>query len=183
MNNKNTSVDMKLLITQAKGRDQKAQSALIELTQQRLNKFCILLGNNKELAEDLCQEAYIKAFTNLDKLSSPDSFYAWLCQIAKNLFFDHKRKDKERLLREGEEVTVESDLFGRGEFMSPQYETIIQVQRVLKTFDPEDRFLILMIELEGLTYIETAELLKTSEDAVRSKLHRLRIEFTKLLKK
>ncbi len=162
------------LIDLAKHHDTKAQSELIVLTQQRLFKFCVLLGNNRELAEDLCQEAYIKAFNNLEKLNSPDSFYAWLCQIAKNLFFDHKRKRKEEPLNDdAAEMNHGADL---------QMESVIQVQKVLRTFDPEDRYLLLLVELEGLSYRETAELLKTTEAAVRSKLHRLRQEFVKKLK-
>lgn len=162
------------LIDLAKHHDAKAQSELIVLTQQRLFKFCLLLGNNRELAEDLCQEAYIKAFSSLEKLNAPDSFYAWLCQIAKNLFFDHKRKKKEEPLSEEAAEKAEST--------DQQMESVIQVQKVLRTFDPDDRYLLLLVELEGMSYRETAEMLKTTEDAVRSKLHRLRQEFVKKLK-
>lgn len=161
------------LISLAKDRDQKAQGELITLTQQRLFKFCFLLGNNRELAEDLCQEAYIKAFNSLEKLQSADAFYAWLFQIAKNLFFDHKRKKTELPLDENAVDKAGPD---------NQLENIIQVQRILKTFDPDDRYLLLLVELEGLSYRETADLLKISEDAIRSRLHRLRQEFLKKLK-
>ena len=63
-----------------------------------------------------------------------------------------------------------------------QMESVIQVQKVLRTFDPDDRYLLLLVELEGMSYRETAEMLKTTEDAIRSKLHRLRQEFVKKLK-
>ncbi len=162
------------LIELAKSKDPRAQSELIVLTQQRLFKFCILLGNNRELAEDLCQEAYVKAFNSLARLNSPDSFYPWLCQIAKNLFFDIKRK-KAEVLSSNEDQNFEAATADR------QLESIVQVQKVLRTFDPEDRYLLLLVELEGLSYRETAEMLKTTEDAIRSKLHRLRQEFVKKL--
>ena len=164
---------LKELVPLALQQDQRAQSQIITLTQSRLFKFCILLGHNRELAEDLCQEAFIKAFANLSKLDTPESFYPWLCQIAKNLFFDHNRKQKEKL---SENENEES-----GDSSDSSMEDIIQVQRVLKEFDPNDRFLLLMVELEGLSYKETGEQLKMSEDAVRSKLHRLRQEFVKKL--
>ena len=179
----NNSTDLTQLVFDAKNRDSSAQRELIELTQNRLLKFCILLGSNKELAEDICQEAYIKAFTNLDKLDSANSFYSWLCQIAKNLFFDYKRKNKEKLLATEEQADQDHSDFLKGEYSTPQYESIIQVQKVLNSFEYEDRFIILMIELEGLTYLETANLLKKTEDTIRSKLHRLRQEFIKKLKK
>lgn len=164
---------LKILVPLALKKEAKAQAQIIELTQNRLFKFCMLLGNNRELAEDLCQEAYIKAFDQLHKLNAADTFYPWLCQIAKNLFFDFKRKQKEKL-SEAEEIkntqTQNSDL-----------DEIIQVQRVLAVLEPEDRYLLLLIDLEGLSYKETAEQLKISEEAVRSRLHRIRQEFLKIL--
>lgn len=165
--------ELKTLVPLALENDQRAQAKIIDLTQNRLFKFCVLLGHNRELAEDLCQEAYIKAFANLKKLDTPESFYPWLCQIAKNLFFDHTRKQKEKLGDgEGDD---------EGSSTESNMEDIIQVQKVLKSFDPADRFMLLMIELEGMSYKETADQLKTTEDAVRSKLHRLRQEFVKKL--
>lgn len=183
MKKNDVSTDLSELVLKAKNQDPAAQGALIELTQNRLIKFCILLGSNKELAEDLCQEAYIKAFTSLNKLDSANSFYAWLCQIAKNLFFDHKRKYKEKLQTSEDSTEKDQHLFSKGEFLSPDLASIIQVQTVLNSFDPEDRFIILMIELEGMTYLETANRLNTTEDTIRSKLHRLRQEFIKKLNK
>ena len=165
--------ELKALVPLALENDQRAQAKIIDLTQNRLFKFCVLLGHNRELAEDLCQEAYIKAFASLKKLDTPESFYPWLCQIAKNLFFDHTRKQKEKL------GDGESD--DEGSSTESNMEDIVQVQKVLKSFDPADRFLLLMIELEGMSYKETADQLKTTEDAVRSKLHRLRQEFVKKL--
>lgn len=169
--------DLARLVESAKQNETRAQAAIIELTQAKLFKFCVLLGHNRELAEDLCQEAYIKAFNNLHKLNDPESFYSWLCQVAKNLFYDIKRSQKEDLMQ-SEDADVEDE----HESTDPQMESIIQVQRVLKEFEPDDRFILLMIELEGMSYKETADLMKTSEDAIRSKLHRLRQVFIKKIK-
>ena len=147
------------------------------MTQSRLFKFCILMGNSKEQAEDLCQEAYIKAFLSLNKLDSPSSFYPWLCQIAKNIHYDWHRKFKETLSKEGE-VLDESVSAG-----DPNYDSVLLVKNLMADFDEESKFLFLLIELEGMSYSEAAEALHTTEDAVRSKLHRIRQEFAKKIKK
>jgi RNA polymerase sigma-70 factor, ECF subfamily len=164
------------LVTGALEKNKQSQSMLIELTQNKLFKFCMLLGNSREQAEDLCQEAYVKAFLNLDKLSSSTSFYAWLCQIAKNLNYDFHRKHKESLAEQESMVENEQDS------SDPNYESLLLVRKILGEFDDDSKFLLLMVELEGMSYAETAQVLKTSEDAVRSKLHRLRQEFMKKLK-
>ena len=153
-----------------------AQAKLIELTQNKLFKFCVLLGNNREQAEDLCQESYVKAFISLTKLSDPKSFYPWLCQIAKNQFYDNRRKYKDSLAKQADQIEDEAD------FSDPAYESILMIRKILASFDEDSKFLLLMVELEGMSYSEAAEVLKTSEDAVRSKLHRLRQEFIKKMK-
>lgn len=154
------------LVGSAQGGDERALAALIELTQDKLFRFCFMLGRNKEGAEDLCQEVYLKAFRSLAKIKNPAAFPSWLYQIAKNLFIDLKRAETEPLEPEDEST-------------SPNYETALHVREVLSHFETEDRVLLLLVELEGQSYKEAAETLETTEDAVRSKLHRLRQIFLK----
>lgn len=160
------------IIKKATQGDPSAQSAIIELTQVRLFKFCILLGHNRELAEDLCQDVYIKAFQNLKKLEKSVSLQSWLSQIAKNLFIDHVRLQTNKM---HEPLTLEK--------ADPSsLDEILQVQRTLAQFEPEERFLLILVGLEGSSYSEAAELTGLSEDAVRSKLHRLKSKFVSFYK-
>lgn len=161
----------KELIPAALNNEETAKSELIRLTQAGLFKFCVLLGNNRETAEDLCQDVYIKAFRNLSQLQSSESFLSWLFQIAKNMFLDLKRSQKSTTHIIPEEVSSGS---------AP--EVMYQLQQALSRFDTEDRYLILLIELEEQSYKEAAELLNSTEDAVRSRIHRLRQDFQKKIK-
>lgn len=154
------------LVVKAQKGESDAHGALIDLTQNSLYKFCLLMSNNREVAEDLCQETYIKALQSITKLQNPKTFVGWLYQIARNLFVDHTRSAayrKNSALEEADEVAVGSDM-----------EAILNVQRILAQFAPEERFLLLLIEIEGYSYQEAGNLAGLSEDAVRSKLHRLR---------
>lgn len=160
------------LVTNAQRGDPEAKSELILLTEKKLFKFCILLGHNRELAEDLCQETYIKAFRSLNLIKNNEAFLGWLYQIAKNIFIDLKRSKKDLSSELTEERSSDSNI-----------ETILHVQQVLAQFESEDRYLLLLIELEGLSYKEAADMIKSTEDAVRSKIHRLRHEFLKILNK
>lgn len=159
------------LVAAALRHEETAKSELIRMTQAPLFKFCILLGNSREIAEDLCQDVYIKAFRNLDQLKKPEAFLGWLYQIAKNLFLDHKRSERPT-----------THLVPDRESTDSTSETIFQLRQLLSQFETEDRYLILLIELEGQSYKEAAELISTSEDAVRSRIHRLRQEIIKKLK-
>jgi len=150
--------------------DETAQSELIQATQDRLYKFCILICRNREVAEDLCQETLIKALQNIKNLKNPSTFLGWMYQIAKNILIDIKRKpgSKEQSEEGISEVGASLDI-----------DLMINVQKILTQFNPEERLLLLLIELEGYSYKETGEVVGLSEDAVRSKLHRLRQIFIK----
>jgi RNA polymerase sigma-70 factor (ECF subfamily) len=151
--------------------DEAAKIALIEQIQDRLYKFCLLTSRNRQLAEDLCQETLIKAFQNLHTLKEPATFVGWVFQIARNLLIDLKRRPVNKEIQPLE--------FAVGTANSVNHEAIMTVQKVLASFEPDDRLLLLLIELEGYSYKEAGEIVGLSEDAVRSKLHRLKTAFIK----
>lgn len=163
------------LISQVLKGDPQAQGQLIQLTQDRLFKFCLLLTHNREVAEDLSQETLIKAFKNLKNLKSPEALMGWMYQIAKNLFLDLKRSSANLEVPTEEMPSAESE--------DPDMSVILSVQKVLSQFETDERFLLLLIELEGYSYKEAGEMAGLSEDAVRSKLHRLRSQFVSQFEK
>lgn len=154
------------LVERAQKGDEAVHGEIIDLTQNALFKFCLLLSQNKEVAEDICQETLIKALQGIHKLQNPKTFLGWMYQIARNLFIDFKRSAAHRKTvseDQAEEASASSDL-----------DLMAHVQKTLHQFDPDERFLLLLIELEGYSYKEAGEMAGLSEDAVRSKLHRLR---------
>jgi len=163
--------DIAILVQRVLEGDDAASAELIEATQTRLYKFCLLISHNREIAEDLCQETFIKSIHNIKNLKNPETFVGWMYQIARNLFIDMKRKPASK-----EEHQAETALqAGR----STDLDVIMNVQKILSHFDPDERLLLLLVELEGYSYKEAAEIIGTTEDAVRSKLHRLRTLFIK----
>lgn len=165
------------LVLRVQHGDERAQGELIDRTQERLFKFCLLLSHNREMAEDLCQEAFIKALHNIKRLQNPLTWLGWLYQIAKNLFIDHKRSAASK--KNQHEISAFDQV---SEAKDSEVEVILTVQKVLADFEPEERFLLLLIELEGCSYKEAGEHAGMSEDAVRSKLHRLRQAFVQKMK-
>lgn len=161
--------DIATLVKRVQKGDEEAAAALVSAVQGSLFKFCLFTSRKREIAEDLCQETLIKALQNISKLENPATFMAWLYQIAKNLYVDLTRSAAYRK-NVGEEELI--DAAGDSDL-----EAVVLVQKILADFEPEDQFLLLLIELGGCSYKEAAEQAGMSEDAVRSKLHRLRQQF------
>jgi RNA polymerase sigma-70 factor (ECF subfamily) len=151
------------LIDAAKSGDTKAWRELIEATQNRLFRFCLVLCGDPVKAEDLCQEAFLKTFDKLSKLEKPDSFMDWLFRMTRNLYIDQYRVRKET-----EELPAEEG------GAAPQIAEHIAVHQTLSQFEPDDRYLLMLVDMEEYSYKEAGEVLGISEDAVRSRLFRLR---------
>jgi RNA polymerase sigma-70 factor (ECF subfamily) len=154
------------LIEAARSGDPEALRVLIEATQSRLYRFCLILCGDPVRAEDLCQDAYVKTFDSLKNLKEPNAFIDWLFRLTRNLYIDGVRKAREQVELSEDDVSI------HGELAEP-----LAVHQILSQFDPEDRWLLLLVDMEGYSYGEAAKWLGISEDAVRSRLFRLRKEF------
>ena len=166
------------IVKAAQAGESAALKQLVLATQTRLFKFCLALTHNPEQAQDVMQDVYIKVFAAIKNLSDPNAYWPWLFRIAKNSFLDSKRNA-------AEESSNTDDTF-LNQLMDPlsatEREDLLAVQQTLSHFKTEDRLLILLVDLEEYAYHEAAEILGISENAVRSRLHRLRARFLEIFK-
>ena len=147
------------------------------------------------LAEDVVQDAFIRAFEALDSLKEPDRFRAWFAGIVKRRSIDVLRQRKNPRIRaasleaggadaeEGGSLgsTVSSDSRRPGQ--SPddsQLDAAVHAERrrqvleCISGLDENDRIIVSLKHMEGLSYREIAELMETSVSAVESRLFRAR---------
>lgn len=160
---------LKDIVEAAAAGDSKAVRELVETTQSRTYKFCFVLCGDPIKAEDIAQEAYVKALGSLAKLKQPGAFIDWLFRIARNLYIDEVRKRKEEALSPEDAEAAEAG--------GPELVQVLAVHRALSQFEPEDRLLLVLIDMEDYSYKDAAEFLGITEDAVRSRLFRLRKAF------
>lgn len=160
------TIDWNNLIALSLGGDQNATGKLIEETQDKLYQYCLYLSGNQQLAEDISHDAYVSAITSLKQLKQPKLFVPWLKQIARNRFLDHVRSAHHS------KSHCEINETNLGHNHLP--EDLIDAIKSLMTLTEVERSLVILIEVQGHTYDEAGVILKMTETAVRSKLHRLR---------
>lgn len=140
----------------------------------------ILIMKNKEAAEDVRQEAYMKAFSKLDKLSEPEAFEGWLGTIVANTAKNALVRKNPLLFtdvavdNEGEEFTY--DVEGENPDNQPEMaytreETRELVHSLMDSLSEEQRLCILMFHIEGASILEIAEAMDCSENTVKSRLN------------
>jgi|GEM_PF-2319310 RNA polymerase sigma factor, sigma-70 family len=169
-----TEFDQKLLhqwVSELKAGNHGVQARIYTAVSARLLRFCRLLSHNREIAEDIAQEAILKSFHRIEHLEKPEQYLSWLYQIAKNSYLDQQRR-----LSQFHKITKLHT--GESQHAYPNEQTL-EIKELIRFMNLEDRSLFLLIELEERSYKEVATILNISEDAVRSKLHRLRMSFLK----
>lgn len=164
------------LIIMAQSGDESAIRKIVEKTQSRLFKFLFYLTNNTSSAQDLTQETYIRIFANLKELKDPRTFVSWAHRIAKNIFLDTVKTQKGQIDNTLVELTEETG--GQSEHQS---DDLILLRQGLEAMEEEERVVILLVDLQGYSYAEASEILGTTENAVRSRLHRARTSLSEIL--
>ena len=157
------------LAARAKGGCSRSFEAIVEQTKDRLFSFLMQLVSNEQDAEDLAQEAYVKAYRNLQSFDGRARFTTWLYTIAKNTAFTHLRKRRAYSpIEEFEEVlTIAPASLADAEDAT----SIWAIARQLKPVFFETLWLFYA---EGFSLKETATILKSNPITVRVNLHRAR---------
>ena len=140
------------------------------------------MTRNAEDAEDLVQEAYLKAYKYYDKFEEGTNFKAWLFKIMKNTFINNYRKKQQAPpqsdfadIEESFETQV-SEEAGK-KIKSPEDELLENVldediQGAIDELPPDYRMVVLLADLENFSYKEIAEILDVPVGTVMSRLYR-----------
>jgi RNA polymerase sigma-70 factor (ECF subfamily) len=168
------------LVRQAIGGDDDAFEALVRDNQRMVYALALRMLKNPTIAEDIAQEAFIKAYRNLETFRSGSKFSTWIYRITYNTAIDHIRKRKDEVeLAEWDGAsntdTPEESLVGR--------ETSKQVRDALKQISPEYRRVLEMFYFSGKKYREVAEIMDLPINTVKTYIYRGKREMLDVLQR
>ncbi|HHY06665.1 MAG TPA: sigma-70 family RNA polymerase sigma factor [Clostridia bacterium] len=169
------------LVRRSKNNDLQAFEELICRYERKIYNIAYRMMGNYEDANDIAQEAFLRAFQALNGFRGDASFSTWLCRIVINLCRDELRKryrlsveslDEEICLSEGEvKKQIPSSNPGPEEIYERQ-ELQQRLQDLLMTLSPEFRLAIVLRDIQGFTYQEIAEQMECSMGTVKSRISR-----------
>ncbi len=164
------------LISRSRQGDLSAFNQLVARYQDLVFSVTLRLVSNHATAEDITQEAFISAFRSIGRLRG-DNFRAWILRIARNAAYDAMRRTKRR-----PEESIEEQVVTLGETLasgeeSPEDHALRQdlaraIGRGLDELPRDQRMAIVLIDIEGLSYDETASATDVSIGTVKSRLNR-----------
>jgi len=174
-----------------------AFDTLVLRYQDRIFNMLAHSCGSEDEAEDLAQETFLRAYRALGAFRQGSKFYTWLFRIAVNAAFSRRRHETRRKRREGGRLDAPDDPAGEAQALrevlpdpaggdpaaSFEKEQLRKrVQEGLRQLEPDYRGIVVLRDIEGLDYDTIAETLLISRAAVKSRLHRARMELARVLK-
>lgn len=152
----------------------RAFSELVARYQDRVYRFLLRLTRVQEDAMDLTQETFMRAYQNLERWQPDTRFGTWLFRIARNLAFDRFRRER---IVEFVELDDDADFPDPSPGPEAELETAQRyrlLEHALGSLPVEHREIILLREIEGMSYDEIGQVLDLRAGTVKSRLARAR---------
>ncbi len=182
-----SEADDERLVREAQEGSLRSFNLLVERYQTQLYNFCLRYVGDHQLAEDTTQEAFLAAWRALGSFTG-GSFKAWLFRIAVNEARDLHRKASRRpsssledLLEAGATGGAEADHAPSPEEAALSAATVRAVERAIQRLAPEHREVVVLSDVQGLSYDEICEALSLPLGTVKSRLFRGRVALRRLL--
>lgn len=161
---------------------------LVAAYEKPVYHIALKMTGNEEDAFDLSQDTFLKAYRSLSTFRGESSFGTWICRLASNQCIDFLRKQKRR----GQLLSLDdTDDYGRPAELpdlrfEPQSamekrELYMQVREGLGKLPPEQKLILILRDMEGLSYQEIADTLEMELGTVKSRIYRARAHLAKLL--
>ena len=158
-------------------RDPDLLDQLIEQYQHRLLRYLVYLSGNRDLAEDLFQETWIRVLERGHQYDGKHDFSTWLYAVARNLTIDYLRKKNaislDGLMEDEEHAPVEpADTRPMAWDVVAQHERAERISEALASITAECREVVVLRFQEGLRLEEIASLTRSPLGTVKSRLYR-----------
>lgn len=178
-----TNSDPALVAAAARGNRQ-AYEQLVRKYQDRLMLTVGRVVRDRSDAEDVCQEAFLRAFVHLPTFTGRSAFFTWLCRIALNVAIGEHRRRTRAPFRELQADTARQEPIDRGDLPGDRLmrrESVSRLRQALAALPPDQRAVLVLRAVNGLNYHEISRRLDLNIGTVRSRLHRARQELRELL--
>lgn len=160
------------LVQQAVGlADTQAFEVLVRRHQPRVLLLQRRLARDPALAEDLCQETFLRAWRKLATYDRRGSFGGWLAALARNVFLQHLRRTRRTREMEIDRYADEALESTEARVVGTAPE-LLDLDRLLGAVSEDEQILLVLNYAHGLSNAEIAEILGSKEGTVKSQIHR-----------
>jgi RNA polymerase sigma-70 factor (ECF subfamily) len=173
-----SGMEEKELVRLSREGSEEAFAELVKIYKIKVFNLAYSLTRDRDVADDLAQEAFIKAYYALPRFQSRSGFGTWLYRIAINHVRDYLRK-KSRIIQISIENIKESSILQEDKTMKEEKEHIEAQRRQLvrqsiRSLPEKHQVILSLRDIQGFSYEEISKILKISAGTVDSRIHRAR---------
>ncbi|MCP4676142.1 MAG: sigma-70 family RNA polymerase sigma factor [Deltaproteobacteria bacterium] len=181
------------LVRRCQADDETAFGQLVERYQRKVFTIALSMVKNPEDAMDIAQDAFIKVHRYIGNFQGSSSFYTWLYRIVVNLCSDHLRRTGKRINMDFDErigsqshaehgnAVVANRLDTNPSKNLGRKELADRIRQAVDALPPYHRAVIVMREIEGMSYAEMAKTMNVSKGTIMSRLHHARHKLQRAL--
>lgn len=183
-------LDESALVAQSREGDAEAYGQLVRRYQNKIFRLAQHITQNREDAEDVLQETFLKAYEHLDQFQGNSKFYTWIVRIAVNqALMKLRRRKNDKSVSLDEQIDTGEDTIVREiaawdedpEQQLSREELGAVLDSAIQSLDAPYRSVFVLRDIEELSTEETAEALGLSVPAVKSRLLRARLQLREKL--
>lgn len=155
--------------------DKRAFGRLVEAYQSRVRRFFLnLTMGDEDLADDLAQDTFIKAYTSIQSFRGLSGFSTWLFRIGYNEFYSYVRARHESRVEELPDVGDEQGAVDRTDAQ-------LAVQEALKSLNNTERAIVVMFYIEDMPIKKISSVMLIPQGTVKSHLHRAKAKMKNVI--
>lgn len=164
------------LIQKAKRRDKEVFAQLVTRYKGVVFRQAYAMLNDRMEAEDVSQEAFMKVHASFSKLGSEYAFASWLTRIVSRLCYDRLQRKKQREEKVIWEGSKEQPFSPANHLDTMEHKQLqLSIEEALQKLSPEQKMVIILRDIQGLTYDEIADILQVPVGTIKSRLHTARL--------
>ncbi len=174
------------LVSKIKKGDMAAFDKLVADYSKRVSNIAYSLLSDREDALDAAQEVFIRVYKNIGNFRGESTVSTWIYRITKNVCTDFLRKRRSNIIsldddnEDGPKLEI-ADETTSPEQIAEQNERVVAVRKAIAALDENQRTVITLFDINGLSYEEISAILKCPLGTVKSRLYRARDSLRKIL--
>ena len=153
------------IIIKIQNGERKAFSKLYKMFAEKVYKKCFMVTLNKSDAEDIFQNIWLKLYLGINSLEAPEKFISWFQRLIVRAIIDYLNQNSNLIQTEDELLNLKYD-------KTENIDTKLELENILKMISEEDRMLIYMHYVEGMTFKEISEITKTNLSTIKMRIYR-----------
>lgn len=175
----------KRLVRALRARDEDAFSELVQVHQHKVFNIVLRVLGDRQEAEDVAQEVFITVFKHIDQFRGEAKFSTWLYRIATNharnriKYLSRRARKKHQDIQDTPEGDVVDNPFGTTISRPDRQAQAVELEQIIKAglqqLGHEHREIVVLRDIENLSYIEISEITGLAEGTVKSRLFRARV--------